>query len=290
MATLTWTGTTSTAWSTSTNWNPNSAAGGPGTTDNCYVDGSVTVNIASTGDETGILSLHVASSYTGTIGESGSPLDLVTCRQINFSGQGDAYFKAVMAGTSDDVTVRTSSMAANAVNIDSTGTINRVNILQGRANVQGGTISTLNNGHVGGRMGDTQCTVESGVTAVSATNLISGRISSAQTLAGTVNVNGGVLEITDSAGLNGGTSILNLNGGTLVAKGTSTYTLLNVFSGKADFTGDGRAKTVTNMNVYTGGVVDLRNGSNSITMSNNPIVFGDGRVLATGQTLTLKVK
>jgi len=67
----TWTGASSSVWDTAGNW----SNGVPASTDTCVIDGAVSITGGTVTADT-FVSLFVASTYTGAIGSTGTPLEL----------------------------------------------------------------------------------------------------------------------------------------------------------------------------------------------------------------------
>ena len=140
---------------------------------------------------------------------------------------------------------------------------------------------TIINGHVVlGAYGEKSCDTAAIVVGNSNTNSASLHLSTDIDLSGaTLTLNSGQVHLDAALGgaatVYGGTLVvessaqptINLRGGNLVYNGIGTLTTLNNYQGHADFSQDGRAKTVTNANLWRGsrlsdpqGIVTFTNG------------------------------
>jgi hypothetical protein len=112
MAERRWDGSASTSWATAANW---SGTAVPVDSDDVIFDGNTTQNCI-TGMGQGAIdlaSLTIHSSYTGTIGASGTPLEIEVSGDLYAGGTGDLYVQSASAslgtnGTIDRLIVNTS--------------------------------------------------------------------------------------------------------------------------------------------------------------------------------------
>ena len=95
----TWTGATDSDWDTATNW----SNGLPATTDTAVIDGSVGITGGSVTNAT-LDALYVASTYTGSIGSSGTPLEVDPKElSVDNSASGSTHY-IHLTGTLKDAT------------------------------------------------------------------------------------------------------------------------------------------------------------------------------------------
>ena len=85
----TWVGGTSSDWATAGNW----TNGLPGTTGTAVIDGSVSITGGTPSGNAEVERVYVASTYTGAIGSSGTPLELdVAEMSVDNNSSGSAHY------------------------------------------------------------------------------------------------------------------------------------------------------------------------------------------------------
>lgn len=281
MAVTYWTGASSGEWADDDNWSGNQ----PGASDTAVFNGTqstqkVTAAAAVTGPDV----IIVGQDYTYDFGTSGNPITFATNAptSLHIFGTGNHYVDgSVTVGT---CLVRTPNKGANAVKLD--GAVTNLHLIQGRCTLQSTlTVTTLNIGYLSSGASDVIGVIESGVTLTTA-NMAGGTVS-CDSAATTVTIEGGYWKHTTGnvATCNihaGGTFDYQVNGGTITA--------LNIFGGRADLSQTGTAKTVTACSIWGNGVLDLRSGtaSGTVTLTGAPKAFGDGaQVLQSGSSFAV---
>ena len=89
MATTTWTGSSNSDWATAGNW----TNGLPATGDTAIVDGSVGITGGTPSGNAEVERVYIASTYTGAIGSSGTPLELdVAQLSVDNTTSGSTHF------------------------------------------------------------------------------------------------------------------------------------------------------------------------------------------------------
>ncbi len=288
MATKIWIGTTS-SFTLASNWSGGVA---PANSDTLVFDGtysvvSCTTNLGST--LTG-LTIIVYESYTGSIGVlSGTAQTYLTLNGgTAYIGQSTGYGSGsgsplVMLdfGTTNAGTINVTKTAATsgstyyppvlvkggssgvctlAGNITGSGTMGVAAL---PAEVAFGVFQTTNGGSL---------ILGTGVTAEAITAEGGGTVLSHSTLVTTTLTNSGATYFYDGTGAH---TTINNYSGTLTYNGTGTITTLNNW-GTADFSGDPRAKTITNSSQYSGATLNVDNGIPGRIVFTNAIQYPDG--------------
>ena len=130
-----WISTSSKDFNTAGNWEP---SGVPTDGDDVYITSGSTNIAGFDASATELDSLTVGSKYTGTIGSSGTKLEL-DATVFNFSGNGDTYIEGIY-GT---LTVQDTSTSNTALNL-SGSTISYLRVLGGKGTVTIAADSTVN--------------------------------------------------------------------------------------------------------------------------------------------------
>jgi hypothetical protein len=253
-----WTGTTSTAFATGTNWSP---SGPPTTGDSAYFDFNATRALAASDQHTVVLAnLFIKSTCTYDIGDAATSLQIAATNwrlgDSSNSASAGAFNGRINLdfGTNQftGVVVNTGSTSTDSgkepVRVKGTHASNRLIVTSGRVGVATDNI------------GDTA------------------QLSEIDCLGGTINVGSGTTLATfrQEAGvglLNSAVTTIQQDGGTLTTAGsgaittanisgtanfgsTGTITTLEVFpTGRATFNGDYRSKTVTTIKMHRGSVL-----------------------------------
>ena len=272
MATRTWVGGTSSVWSLAANWSPATV---PVATDDVYIV-SGSVNITGLDQSTITLnSLTVGTQYSGTIGSSGTKLQ-INATNFVFSGTGATNY---IEGQFTTVTVQNTSTNTAALNLSgSSDTITTLRILGGRGGVNiASSCNLVTTIEQIGAEGVTT-TIADGTTIGASCQLRidSGRMELNQAIP-TITVFGGELE----AGLDSGTvTTLDIYGGRVRwnPSAACVITTLNLYNGLFD-SRDSLAPTftVTNTTVHEGGIIDERSGLENATWT-NPLSLEGGEV------------
>jgi hypothetical protein len=282
MATRYWVGTTSGNFGTAANWLP---SGAPANSDTLIFDYR---GNAGTGPNTGLatvltgLTIYIDKSYTDTIGvftdavQTYLVIDGGTVHVGSQSGQGTASGSSL-------IMIDTGTTAATYNVYDSASTSSTTYF---PPILIKGTVITLN--QYGGSVGIAALNAD--YTAAETATLVAGKVAkgngsidpslylgagvtttalyqSAGTIYSRANLTQTTVERTGGTYRYAGTgahTTLNNYGGTVYSEGTGTITTLRN-GGTVDFSRDPRAKTVTNCELYEGGIFDLRTGASTGT-------------------------
>lgn len=279
MADKTWIGTDG-AWGTAGNWSP---SGVPVASDDVYIVSGSDDITGSDQSAVTLDSLTVGSQFTGSIGTSGTKLQ-INATEFDYSGNGTtAYFD----GNLTTATIQNTSTDDDALHI-STSTITTLRVLGGR-----GTIQLANS-----------CTISTTIEQIGAEGATL-TIADGTTIGGscTLTMDSGQVELNEAvptvttfggeliATLDSGTiTTLNMYGGSVRWRPTAscTITTLNLYSGLFDSRESlSTTYTITNTTVHENGSVDERSGlANAIWT--NPINMEGGEILYdTGRTVTI---
>ena len=109
--TTTWTGASSTAWDTAGNW----SNGVPDSDGTAIIDGSVSIAGGSV-TNTDVARVYVASTYTGAIGSTGTPLELDFQElSVDNTNSGSTHWIEKTGSTYDATVMIDGSKTGNAV-------------------------------------------------------------------------------------------------------------------------------------------------------------------------------
>jgi len=269
MADKQWIGTDG-AWGTAGNWSP---SGVPVASDDVYI---TTGSDDITGsDQSGVVlnSLTVGKGFTGSIGSSGTKLQIESTN-FDYSGTGTS---AYIDGAFTTVTVQDTSTDANALNLyGSVGDIVTLRIIGGR-----GTLNI-----------DSSCNITTTIEQIGADSITT-NIADGTTIGGsaTLTMDSGKMELNQAvptitifggelvAALDSGTvTTLNQYGGRIRWNPTAscTITTLTIYNGLFDSTDStAPAFTITNTTVHESGRLDERSGLSNIAFT-NPIAMEGG--------------
>jgi len=247
-----WISASSTDWNTAGNWEP---SGVPEDADDVYITSGSTNIAGFDASATELDSLTVGSKYTGTIGTSGTKLEL-DATTFNFSGSGDTYIEGIY-GT---LTIQDTSSSDTALNF-STSTIGITRILGGK-----GTINFAST-----------CTLSTTIEQIGAEG-VTVNIADGTTIGGscTLTMDSGKLELNEAVTtitIYGGVTDIKLDSGTIttlnqyggrvrwIPTASCTITTLNLYAGLFD-SRDSTAPTynITNCTIHQNGVLDERSG------------------------------
>jgi len=272
MATRTWSGAVDGDWSDLNNW---VEAAVPVSTDNVYiVSGSVDIDGIDV-NAVALASLTVGQQYTGSIGSSGTKLQ-ISATNFDYSGQGTSMY---IEGTFTTVTVQNTSTDENALNLyGDSDTIATLRILGGRGsiNIAASCNITTVIEQIGADGVTTNIADSTTIGGSCALTMDSGKMELNQAVP-TITVFGGDLE----AALDTGTvTTLNQYGGKIRwnPSASCTITTLTVYGGLFD-SSDSTAPefTITNATIYDGTVRET-SGIENATWT-NPIAMEGGEVL-----------
>ena len=259
MATKTWISTDGN-WDTTTSWSP---TGVPVSTDDVYfVSGSQDVTSGFNQSGVTLNSINFGTKWTGSIGTN-LQINSTTVDYANKNGA------VKLQGTYTTINVQATSGDNPALTLDDS-TITTIRITGGS-----GTVFVKDGTTVSGAIDMIGCKgarleIESGAT-VSATDITidAGTVLSYEEL-DTVTQYGGVVTMANSAGT---TNTVTMYKGIFKCQPTSSTTLttLTVYGGYFDLRGcNAPSHTITNASVYSGGMIDERNGLSN-TVWTNPI-------------------
>ena len=280
MATRVWTGAVDSTWNTAGNWD----TGVPVSTDDVYiVSGSVDI----TGYDANAVTLGklvVGNQYTGSIGSSGTKLQ-ISATNFDYSGTGaGAYFE----GTYTTLTVQDTGTNSTALNLyGDSDTITTLRVLGGS-----GTIVI-----------DSSCSFASGAIEQIGADGVTLSIADSTTLTGaTLTMDSGIVEMNQAvptvtvfggelkATLDGGTvTTLNQYGGKVRWKPTAacTLTTLTIYSGLFDCSDSTSSVfTIQNCTIHESGQLDERSGIENATYT-NPISLGGEMFFDAGRSVTI---
>jgi len=280
MATRTWTGETDGDWGTTTNWEDDTV---PISGDDVYiVSGSVDIDGSDQSAVT-LDSLTVGPKYTGTIGTSGTKLQ-VSATNFIFSGAGSTnYFE----GSYANLTIQNTSTDSDALNIyGDSDEISKLRILGGRGGVNIDSSCDLGSSSTVEQIGASgvTTTIADGTTihGTCTLKIDSGKMVLNQAIAD-ITVFGGDLEV----GLDSGTvTTLEQYGGRVRwnPSAACTITTLNIFAGLFDSSDStAPAFTITNTTLHEGGSINERSGlenatwTNPINMEGGEVIYDSGR-------------
>lgn len=275
MANKAWVGTTDADFDTVTNWSP---SGIPANDDHLiFNDASnreLTGNIDATTLTGKAFSVDVAPGFTYFIGTSDLPFEPAEgFTTIVYAGQGTtpSYFSAASGKTITRGIVNTTSIRDEVCVFQGDGSIDQVIIRQGKAKLDSTTVTDGGRIEVLGSAGSAsaELSIPSGNALAGVdVGIHGGRISCASDVV-TVRCTGGEFILAGGADL----TTLELHNGIFFWDATdvssaSTITESEIFGGTFKVRKDRAGRTLTNMNVYTGGTADFSIGGLSITFTN----------------------
>lgn len=279
--TFSWTGATDGDFAVATNWTTNGvvADAAPSSATDVVIN-SGSVDITATLDQTAkdFTSFVIGPLYTGTVGNSsGDPLLFGSAKTV-VNGGGSTQYLGTGGGNWDEAII--AAVGPNGTDdCYISGTIPLLVLHKGDVFLTSGTITTL----ILDATAETVANVDLTVTTATITTVL-GRNGDMEVDAGTVttaNWDNGTLDV------DGGTfTTINQRGGTVQWGTDQTLTTLVCLDGTFDSSDDVRAKTITNITVYTGGTIDLNNHMSNVTLTNGVIVFGGSLVASDSDVLT----
>lgn len=279
MATRTWTGDTDGDWDTAGNWSEGAV---PIDADDVYItSGSVSID-GFDASATELTSLTVGSSYTGTIGSSGTKLK-IDATTFNFAGASDAYIDDSIF---TNLIVQSTSPSNTALNLSNV-TITNLRVFGGFGTV------TVSSGSI------TTKIEQIGADAVTlniADDLTIGGSCTLTVDSGTLQLNQAVPTITVFGGMvdiqldSGTITTLNQYGGRIrwIPTASCTITALNLYSGLFDSKDStSPTYTITDATVHENGTIDERSGLENATYT-NPVSIEGGEIrYDSGRSVTI---
>lgn len=277
MSTKLWIGTDSGNegdWSVAANWSP---SGVPTNSDDVYLENtSQSVTSGFSQSAVTLASLNIGQSFTGEIGTATGELAIsATLLRIGYhNGQGTPSgsnrIKLNLGSVQSEIIITNTSVSSTdtylePVRIKGTHASNTIQVLGGTVGVattDASEAATISEASVLGN--NARLHLPAGVT-LTTLNVAAGTCS-VGCAATTIEQTGGSLTTYGE----GAITTVNVDSGRAALNSDGTITTLRVGSaGSVDMSGDARAKTVTNCEVYGGGGLDINNGNpQSITLTN----------------------
>ena len=276
MAVTYWTGSgNGTTWTADDNW----SGLHPGAGDIAVIADTSSAIAGVDESATTLTALRVGSQFTGTIGTSGTNLQ-VNATTVDFAGRGGGCF---LHGTLPTVNVNDGIKNDDMLQLK--GDVGTLRILGGQGTVTlNASSTTLDDLEIIGAPSIT-VSVPTGVTSLDTVTMDSGEVTIGATGATTVEVFGGQLTYTDSATI---TTLEIHTDATCRYNSTGTITTLTVFGGAFDMRDStASALTITNATMHEGGMINARNGLRSVTWTNGIVFHGGMLYPARGRTLTI---
>lgn len=244
----------------------------PGANDDAIFDGRfnghVLPSTATVNPERAVFS----DKYTGNVADSGGRLLVSPSISTSVKSRGDVY----LGGTHVTLTARKEGRSV----FDFGGTVSGDTYLTRGVIVlpSGASLAALYVGYVSSLAGDVVLDIQSGVTLTSA-EIKGGAITTRSrfTRLGVVRSNMTILEgdwSTSEINVAGAGTVLNV-------LGRATYGTINVKDGLVDFSGDAQEKTITTARVWSEATLNIRNGSQNITIT-TPVIIGRGNIITEG--------
>ena len=279
MATRTWISTSSTDWNTAANW---SGAAVPVNGDDVYITSGSTNIAGYDASATDLTSLTVGSSYTGTIGSSGTELE-INATTFNFAGASDAYIDNC---TFTNFIVQSTSSSSTALNL-SNATITNLRVFGGFGTVTVSSGSITTKIEQIGADGVTLNIADGLTIGGSCTLTVDSGILQLNQAVPTITVFGGLVDIQ----LDSGTiTTLNQYGGRIrwIPTASCTITALNLYSGLFDAKDStSPTYTITDATVHENGTINEASGISNATWT-NPISMEGGKILYdSGRSVTI---
>ena len=221
-----------------------------------------------------LAAIYLTDGYTGNIkmaaGAEGLVIDSVLL--YDRGGSGEHWFD----GTYPTAMIDNSSSDDDAVHID--GSVTTLNLFRGNVTLDTGmTATTIIVGYSGSQSSDVSLTIEAAVTNTTIYQN-GGEITDASAWTNLYIIDGEFTHTDTSA-----TNVFMWDGTFNFDAVGHVLTQVYAFGGRFDATEDPNGKTVTDLEMWPGSVVDLRNQTNSIVVTNGVQVMG-GRLLVDSNT------
>ncbi len=276
--TTTWTGATDSDFDTSSNW----SNGLPTSVDTVVIDGSVSITGGSVTNED-MARMYVASSYTGALGSTGTPLE-IDCPEVSIDNgtSGSTHYLHLTGVTATTPTVMVTGLkTGNALYLS--GDLDKViveptfvGVLHiGNSATKTGAIKNLvmltSAGTVDASVADNVAWVSSATVHMASGVLNLGdNIGSSSTMfvsGGTVNVSGWAVTTGDTFNIQGGTVNWNAGSAGYSASQVTAVHTINLVSGTFSIAGNDKAYIgFDDINQY-GGTLDLRASTANVDIS-----------------------
>lgn len=261
MASRTWLDTSGDAGANA-NWGTAPADG-----DSAYIlQASQTITTNVNQSSVDLVDLYIGENVTGTIGTATSPLYYGICTGKCVVNAPSAQAVNLRFTSIPTLIVRGASASPYGFHLYS-GNINTMYVTKGGTIRIGAnaTVTTLYVMYENSQAGDTNIIIEEGA-ALTTVHQIGGMVNS-QVAFTTYNISGGTLmQVGESTG---SITTLNMYGSANVVYSSpgTTITTLNGYGGTFDASQDGRAKTISTANSYTGNLIMGDNGTETITFT-----------------------
>jgi hypothetical protein len=267
MAIITWLGTTSGDWNTTTNW----SSGSIPTSSDTVIFNASSKTISGTSIPA-VDEIKILDGFTGTFGVSGGNLDVDATTVFIKSPSAPVF----ISGDFTTVIITDNDGTADSVNIGSNSNITSLRYLggAGKVTLAGSTLTNLE--FIGTPRGS--ITIPSTGPTVTTVTMDAGQLDTSANIT-TANVSGGELAVKGSANL----TTANIRGKSVVSfESSGTLTTANVFDKPSVLTLENNVSsgaTLTDVNLYDG-TLDDRSGSGATTYTNGVSVRGQGIVRA----------
>jgi len=276
MAVKRWLSTADGDWATPANWSP---AVIPAGVDDVYFDeGSVDVDGDLDQSALTVVSLNFTEGYTGDVGSSGGSL-LINATNLYDRGAAGSHY---LDGTFTTATINNSSTETDAVVLD--GSITTLNLFKGNVTIETtATATTIHCGYAGNQIGDVALTIEVAV-VITTIYQHGGTITSASNWTNLYLVSGTFTHTDESP-----TNVYVFDGTFNYEATGETITAVTMKGGRFDAnTGEQyQALTITDLTMWPGSVVDLRNQSNTLVVTNPLTKYGGRLLVDEGITIAL---
>ena len=274
MATRTWTGASSGDFNATGNWAEGSV---PVTGDDVIFDRG-SRNLDTNLDQSAVTLVNVSfrQGYTGTAGVSvATPFKFGASGKLVIEGGAEKLF---LSGGTIVTTIMRGCRADFSGEVHIAGTLTTVIFQRGLLYIESGTTTTLIQDPIGGGQG--QATCYTSTATVTTLNQFGGLFNQKSTgTVTTLNNYGGRSQI-DTGTL---TTANLFNASSYVDwRSTTTLTTVKCYKGIFDASKQAAARTITNSEVHQGGLLNLYNGLDNITRTNNTIKYGGSVVDVAG--------
>tara|TARA_R100000655_G_scaffold28617_1_gene58104 strand:+ start:16863 stop:17693 length:831 start_codon:yes stop_codon:yes gene_type:complete len=267
MAIITWTGTTSGDWNTTTNWSSGSIPGASDTV--IFNTGGQTISGTSI---PAVLEIKILDGFTGSFGVKAGNLDVDATTVFIKSPTAPVF----ISGDFTTVIITDNDGTADSINIGSNSNITSLRYLGGAGTVtlEGSTLTNLE--FIGTPRGIV--TIPATGPDVTTITMDAGQFTTSANVT-TANISGGEITVKGSANL----TTANIRGKSVVSfESSGTLTTANVYDKPSVLTLENNVSagaTLTDVNLYDG-TLDDRSGSGATTYTNGVSVRGQGIVRA----------
>ncbi len=276
MATATWVGTDAGNvgnYGVAANWSP---SGVPGAGDDVrFTSGSQDVRTGLDQSAVNVNSFIRDINYTGKLGYSGNYLKIDCDGDIVYDSKGgDSYLELNSGATG---AMRVHGTGATKGRLFGKGDCTSLLVTQGNVEWDSGTVATLFLEFIAQKMQDVLFTIQTAT--ITALHQLGGKIimEGAGTIT-TLDLAIGTILVRE-----GTLTTLNQRGGSCSWLTDQTMTNGRIYSGAFTAVGDGRAKTITNLECHAGSSINLN--SPFITLTNDLVYYGGSVMWYKGDTV-----